>query len=73
MSHRWYERHQWEAVDCHRGTGVTSIAEGSLARIITVVLYRCECGSHKTKTLNGHWTMGALADSLPVAGEERES
>jgi hypothetical protein len=68
VSHRWYQSHEWKTVGSHCGVGLSSIAEGSTERLITIVLYRCACGKHKTKTLNGHWTMDKLAS--PESGEE---
>lgn len=69
MSHKWYQRHDWETVNAMTGTGLSSIAEGSTPRLITVVLFRCACGKFKTETFNGHWEPKDFGAAQPAKGE----
>lgn len=59
MKHKWFQSHKWQAIAAESGTNRFECA-------ITVVLYACSCGEHKTETFNGPWTLEQLT-TVPSA------
>jgi predicted SprT family Zn-dependent metalloprotease len=63
-----FHRHHWEPVSADvvnlPARGTSSIV---FRRTATRVLYRCECGKTKTRTLEGVWTLKQIQQA-PLSG-----
>lgn len=70
MVARWFHRHKFEPVAVNQWSKKTPLYIGSVGFPMTSLLERCKCGARRTSTLDGHWTLEALARSM--GADERE-
>ena len=56
----WFHEHKWKIVDVKLYQLYQYQDGNKITQDITLILYFCDCGSHKTKRLLGSWTLKQL-------------
>ena len=56
----WFHFHKWKPVAADLYEQFVFHEGHKLPKDVTLVLYRCDCGSHKVERLPGHWKLEQL-------------